>query len=229
MPPRLRALIERQTLADQVYGSIKKAIVEGDLRPGERLREAEIALSLGASRTPVREALSRLEQEGLVQSLKTGGSTVVELSENEMREIFGLIQVLETYASRLAAERITPKQLERLDVVCSRAEQLASTEREKISELNWKFHELLIEVSGNQRLQTLISSLRSAMQPYRALTLHSSKFRGQSVKDHRRVIELLQKRDADGLATLMSAHLGVAQEATLDGIRAQAERLARAK
>jgi DNA-binding GntR family transcriptional regulator len=226
-PLRLDAVTERLTLADQVYVSIKKAIIEVDLRPGERLREVEVAASLGVSRTPVREALSRLEQEGLVQSLKTGGVIVVELSKSEMREIFGLIQVLETYAVRLASEKISPKQLEKLDAVCSKAEQVVNSDLEKLSELNRKFHELLIEAADNQRLQALIGNLRSAMQPYRALTLQSKKFREQSVRDHRRVVELLQKGDAENLALLMTKHLAEAQEVTLEGIQAQAERIAR--
>ncbi len=227
MPRKLRAITQRQTLADQIYASLKQAIVAGDLRPGERLKEAEVALSLGASRTPVREAFSRLEHEGLVRSLRSGGSTVVELSETEMREIFGLIQVLETYAVRLASERITSSQIERLDEVCRRAEQLTESDREKLGELNRKFHQLVIEASGNQRLQILVGSLRSAMQPYRALTLQSQKFRAASVQDHRRMIELLQAADAEALGRLMTAHLETAQQVTLDGIMAQAQRLAR--
>ena len=229
---RLTAVTERLTLADQVYVSIKKAIIEVDLRPGERLREVEIAASLGVSRTPVREALSRLEQEGLVQPLKTGGVIVVELSKGEMREIFGLLQVLETYAVRLASEKISQKQLERLDSVCSRAEEVVQNDLEKLGDLeklsglNQKFHELLIDAAANQRLQALIGNLRSAMQPYRALTLQSRKFREQSVRDHRRLVELLQNGDAEELALLMTKHLGEAQDATLEGIEAQAQRIA---
>ena len=226
---RLDAVSERLTLADQVYSSIKKAIIDGDLRPGERLREVEIAATLGASRTPVREALSRLEQDGLVQSLKTGGSIVVELSIPEMREIFDLIQVLETYAVRAACDRITPKQLEKLDTVCAKAEQAVKTNYDKVSELNRTFHELIIEAAGSQRLKVLIGNLRSAMQPYRALTLHSNKFREQSVRDHRQIVKLLKNGDVEALGALMGKHLGEAQEATLEGIQAQAERLSRSK
>ncbi len=225
-PLRLAAVTERLTLADQVYSSIKQAIISGDLRPGERLREVEVAASLGASRTPVREALSRLEQDGLVKSLKTGGSIVVELSINEMREIFDLIQVLETYAVKAASERITPNQLEKLDMVCSRAERAAINNYETVGELNRTFHELIVDAAGSQRLKVLIGNLRSAMQPYRALALHSKKFREQSVRDHRRMIDLLKNGDTESLGLLMAKHLGEAQEATLEGIRAQAERFA---
>jgi DNA-binding GntR family transcriptional regulator len=226
-PLRLDAVMERLTLADQVYSSIKKAIIEGDLRPGERLREVEVAASLGASRTPVREALSRLEQDGLVQSLKTGGSVVVELSISEMREIFDLIQVLETHAVRMASERITPKQLEKLDTVCSRAEQALKVDQDKVGELNRIFHELIIDAAGSQRLKLVIGNLRSSMQPYRALALQSNKFREHSVSDHRRVVNLLKLGESEKLGMLMAKHLAEAQEATLEGIEAQMERHAR--
>jgi DNA-binding GntR family transcriptional regulator len=226
MSAKLRATVERQTLAEQVYTSLKKAIVSGDLQPGERLKELEIARSLGASRTPVREAMSWLEQEGLLQPLRSGGLTVVELSEVDVEEIFGLIQVLESYASRLAAERVSEKQLERMEAVCQRAEELSDDERERLSELNWKFHELLIEAADNRRLQDLIRNLRSAMQPYRAVTLTSDEFRGRSVADHREMIALLRAKAGDRVERLMFEHIGIARRVTLAGLRDRADRLA---
>lgn len=224
MSAKLRATVERQTLADQVYLSVKNAIVTGELQPGERLKELDIARSLGASRTPVREALSWLEQEGLLQPLRAGGLTVVELSEPDVQEIFGLLQVLESYAGRLAADRVTEKQLERMDAACQRAEQLAPDDRERLSELNWKFHELLIETAGNRRLQELIRNLRSSMQPYRAVTLTSESFRDRSVSDHRRIVALLRARDGAGVERLMFEHIGIAREVTILGLRERAAR-----
>lgn len=223
--PKLRDTVSRHTLAEQVYASLKRAIVNGDLQPGERLKELEIARSLGASRTPVREALSLLEQEGLVAALRSGGLTVVELAENDVEEIFGLIQVLESYAGRLAAERITEKQLERLDAVCRRAEQLGDDEHERLSELNWRFHELLIEASDQRRLQDLIRNLRAAMQPYRAVTLTFDEFRSRSVSDHREMIALLRARAGERLERLMFEHIGVARRVTIAGLRERAGRL----
>jgi DNA-binding GntR family transcriptional regulator len=226
VPPKLRATVERQTLAEQVYASLKKAIVSGDLQPGERLKELEIARSLGASRTPVREAMSWLEQEGLLKPLRSGGLTVVELSEVDVEEIFGLLQVLESYAGRLAADRITEKQLERMEAVCQRAEQLADGERERLSEVKWKFHELLIEAAENRRLQDLIRTLRASMQPYRAVTLTSDEFRGRSVADHREMISLLRAKAGDRVERLMFEHIGIARRVTIAGLRDRAGRLA---
>src|SRR5262249_42543927 len=123
---------------------------------------------------------------------------------------------------------ITAKQLEKLSACCTRAEQAVKSDADKVGELNRKFHELLIEASGNERLKAMIFNLRSAMQPYRALTLHSDRFRDQSVRDHRHILELLQRGETEELARLMDNHLRVAQEATLQGIEAQADRIARA-
>jgi DNA-binding GntR family transcriptional regulator len=225
VPPKLRITVERLTLADQVYTSLKKAIVNGDLQPGERLKELEIALSLGASRTPVREAFSRLQQEGLIRQVRSGGLVVVELSEDDVREIFGLIKALESYAARLAAERIGDRQLQRLRDICDEAAPLAESGREGLSELNYEFHQVLVQSTGQRRLQDLIVNLRTAMQPYRAVTLAKATFRTKSVKDHRQMLELLARRDGEGLARLVTEHLEAAQEITIAALRDQSWRL----
>src|ERR1035437_4546288 len=105
-----RTTIQRQTVTDQVHRRLKQAIIDGEFQAGERLVEVDIAVRLGASRTPVREALSKLEQEGLVTPVRFGGLAVAKLSEVDVVEIFSLIRLLESYAGRLAAERATNKQ-----------------------------------------------------------------------------------------------------------------------
>ncbi|MGH9323748.1 MAG: GntR family transcriptional regulator [Vicinamibacteria bacterium] len=218
--------MERQTLAVQVYASLKKAILEGDLLPGERLKELEIAQSLGASRTPVREALSKLEIEGLLKPLSSGGLTVVELSEGDVREIFGLIRVLESHAARLAAARVTAEELSRLESLCHYAEQDDESGSERLIELNRRFHEAFIACSGSQRLQDMLSNLRAAMQPYRIVSLGSAEFRRITIRDHRGMIEALRVRDADRLCRLVEDHLSLAERTTLTNVHLQAERLA---
>jgi DNA-binding GntR family transcriptional regulator len=222
---KLRLTVERLTLADQVYTSLKKAIVEGDLKPGERLKETEIALSLGASRTPVREALSRLQQEGLVRKMRSGGLTVVQLSEDDVREIFGLIMSLESHAARLAAERVTAEQVEHLRSICDRADALVKSGADGLNEVNYQFHHALIEATGQRRLGEMLRNLRTAMQPYRAVTLATPRFRAQSVKDHRAMVDRLARGDAEGLAALVVEHLQTAQEVTIDALSDQRWRL----
>ena len=216
--------VERNTLADQVYSFLKKGIISGDLQPGERLKELEIAQSLGASRTPVREALSRLEQEGLVQPFPSGGLTVVKLSANDVKEIYGLLRVLESYGIRLAAERITPKQLERLEALCDRAEQLGTEDIDRLIELNGRFHELLIEVTAHRRLRELVGQLRTALQPYRIVTMlrpdfHGSpQFRDLMVRQHSEIAKALRARDVDRLVEIVVEHNELGERTTLSHV-----------
>lgn len=213
--------VERLTLAEQVYSALKKGILEGDLRPGERLKELEIAQSLGASRTPVREALSKLEQEGLVQPFASGGLTVVELSEDDVVEIFGLLKVVESYAIRLAAEKITEKQLERLEGLCERAEQIGPNSVERLIEVNARFHHLLLEMTGHRRLIELVSQLRTALTPYRVVTImapafqESTQFQQLMVRDHHDIVEAFRARDVERLVKLICDHNDRASNATL--------------
>jgi DNA-binding GntR family transcriptional regulator len=211
-----------------VYESLKNAIVEGELRPGQRLKELEVAKQLGASRTPVRGAFSRLEQEGLVCPLRSGGLIVVEFSEQDVLEIFGLIRVLESYAAWLAAEKITPKQIDQLEAICNRAEQFTETGGDRFNDQSRRFHSLLVEIAGHKRLQDLIVNLRVVMQPYRVISLNLVELRRSSVRDHRRMIETLRAHDAWPLERLMSEHLDAAQSIALTAIREQAQRLAAA-
>lgn len=217
-------MVERHTLAEQVYASLKKAMLEGDLRPGERVKELEIARSLGASRTPVREALSRLEQEGLVQPFPSGGLTVVELSSNDIEQLYGLLKVVEPYACELALENITEKQLEKLESICARAEELPKEDNERRIDLNRRFHEMLIEVTGHRRLIELVTNLRSAMQPYRVITMNSPEFQsspeflGLMVRDHTEIAQALRARDKERLIGLVHAHDEVAKRSLIDFI-----------
>ena len=217
-------MVERHTLADQVYASLKKAMLEGDLRPGERLKELEIAQSLGASRTPVREALSKLEQEGLLQPFPSGGLTVVELSPNDVEQIFGLLKVVEPYACKLALENITEKQLEKIESICARAEELTREENERRIDLNQRFHAMLIEVTGHRRLIELVTNLRSAMQPYRIITMNSPEFQTSPeflelmVRDHTEITRALRARDEERLVELILAHNEVAKRSLIDFI-----------
>jgi DNA-binding GntR family transcriptional regulator len=226
MKSKLRVTVERRTLAEQIYTSLKQAIVKGDLRPGERLKEIELAQTLGASRTPVREALSWLERERLVTPVAFVGLIVSELSESDVRDIFGLLRVLESYGARLAADHITPAQLNKLEANCTRADEFARKGDDRISDLNWDFHELLVESSGNKRLQEMVHSLRASMRPYRAVMLNSSQFREHSVEDHRELVALLRAKNHDKLEQLMAHHLEEAEEVTLQGLQERARRLA---
>lgn len=167
-----------------------------------------------------------LEQEGLVRPLPIVGLTVAELSEADMDEVFGLLTVLESYAARLAVAHMTEKQIKRLEAACDQSEEVVNTGGDRLSERNWRFHELLVEGSGNGRLQGIVRNLRAAMQPYRAMTLTSTRFRKQSVVDHRKIVALLRAKSTDRLEAFVATHLKFAREVTVAALRERASRLA---
>ena len=147
-------------MAQQAYRLIRQAILQRRFGPGQRLIETELAVMLGVSRTPVREALSKLEVDGLVDLQPTGGVIVRDI-EKELAEIYELRQRIEGYAANLAAQRITREELARLDEVCARALAAVDTgELEGRVELNNAFHRLLTEASRSPRLIRLTNSYR---------------------------------------------------------------------
>ena len=217
--PLKAASIKRHSVTEQVHERLKKAIIDGTLKPGERLVEGELAAMLGASRTPVREALSKLEQEGLVQPLRFGGLAVVELSEHDVSEIFGLIRVLECYAARLAAERATDAQIARMQLLCTRAAQLGEEETDRLGELNRQFHQQLVEAADHKRVRELISTLRSSMRPYRLLSLASAEFRQQTIRDHNAMLDAIRGRNPGLVEEIMRDHLTLAEQISLKHLR----------
>jgi DNA-binding GntR family transcriptional regulator len=219
MVPLKRSTIQRQTVTEQVHRHLKQAIIEGEFQPGDRLVEVEIAARLGASRTPVREALSKLEQEGLVTPVRFGGLAVAQLSEVDVVEIFSLIKLLESYAGRLAAERATDKQLAKLEQLCKRAEQLPDIDTERLAELNQQFHEQVVEAAGHKRLRELIMTLRTSLRPYRLVSLESSEFRKKCVLDHRALVDAVRARKGEQVEQMMFAHLNIAEQVALDRMR----------
>src|SRR5579871_496410 len=195
-----------EPVAVQAYRLIRQAILQGQFSPGQRLIETELAAMLGVSRTPVREALSKLEVDGLVDLLPTGG-LVVRNIENELVEIYGLRQRVEGYAANLAARRITADELAALEDVCSAAlAALDSRGLEERAELNNTFHRRLTEASHSPRLIRLTNSYREYFLNARFLGLYD---REAAVKQHRQhceILEAVRQHRADRAERLVAEH-----------------------
>jgi DNA-binding GntR family transcriptional regulator len=155
-------LPERQTLAESVTDSLRQAIYLGRFRPGERLPQAHIAAELGVSQAPVREALTNLEREGLVERTANQGAMITALSRADIEEIGVLRPVLEALAVRLAIIHATPEDLANLDENV-RATAEAKTP-EETARLDLRFHELLMLAARNRRLLACWRSLMSPIQ-----------------------------------------------------------------
>ncbi|MEO8898684.1 MAG: GntR family transcriptional regulator [Candidatus Dormibacter sp.] len=196
---------------DQAYDAIRQALVTGDYPAGAHLREEELAATIGVSRTPIREALRRLDAEGILKFVRNRGATVPEWSERDVGEIFELRALLESYSARLAAERIDDDVLARLGELADQMDELRISPRSKrfdaITELNNQFHRGILVAADNRRLIPLLAGVVQiplVLQTFRRYTADDLQ---HSFQQHRDVLQALRNHDADWAEAAMRAHL----------------------
>jgi DNA-binding GntR family transcriptional regulator len=192
-------------VAEQVYRHLRQAILLETIKPGSRLRETEIAAALKVSRTPVREAISRLIGDWLVRALSTGGVEVIDPTE-EIAEIYYIREALEICAGRLAATRITPEQLAKLDELSKSARNASFRERVR---LNQEFHLTIAEASGSKRLLAMVRSFREYFLSSRWVSREESKFFKRAVEDHKKIVAALRARSPERVERALRAHLKI--------------------
>ena len=155
-------------LRDVVFNTLRKAILRGNLEPGERLREIHLADKLGVSRTPIREAIRKLELEGLVVMIPRKGAVVAEITEKSLRDVLEVRRALEALAVRLACEKILDAEVEELKVAAERFEEALETgDVTAFAEADVRFHDIIYRATDNQRLIQLLYNLREQMYRYR--------------------------------------------------------------
>lgn len=199
--------VERvQRVADQVYRSLRRSIIFGELAPGTRLRELEVAAALKVSRTPVREAISRLIGDGLVRELATGGVEVVD-ARAELVDIFHIREALEGCAARLAAERISSEQLTALADIIAEAERTHYSAIEERVSLNQRFHLTIADASGSRRLRDLLVGFREFFMNLEWLHRKDERSAQQSLKEHKTIFLALRARAGDRAEQAMRRHM----------------------
>lgn len=207
-PLAARLLGSQTSLADRVHATLREQIIDGSLPPGTRLSEPVIAVELGVSRTPVREALGRLQQEGLVTRYRGGGLHVAGLTQKEAAEIIGIRAVLEGYAARLAAERITPAELERASAAhLAAAEAIEREDVDRVLEANTVFHDTINSASHSTRCVAMIAELRDWVLRYRAQVLADAASRRRSFEQHAEILAALERREGEAVESLVRAHI----------------------
>ena len=207
------------SLADRVYSTLRQEIVSGALQPGTRLSEPVLAAELSTSRTPVREALRRLEQDGLVEKSQGGGLQVAALTRDGAAEIMGIRSALEAYAAGLAAQRITDEELLTLREAHRRAE--AALENDDMDELvraNTVFHDGVTAASHTPRCSALIAGLQDWVLRYRPAALADEAVRRRSFAEHAEILDALERSDAERAETLMRAHILDSMRGVVDAI-----------
>lgn len=208
---------ERKSLGQHVFENLKNAIVKGDMQPGGRLIESRLAETLGISRTPVREAIHKLEREGYLRKLSRGGFSVLGLSREDVEETFGIRSVLESYAARLAAEKHRKADLKPLEKKINLYQKhLDCRDHDALPDINTEFHDMLYALSRSPKLIHMINNLRDQIYRFRQLLLRDEKMARMSNEDHKQMLERIRLRDADGVERLVREHLSRGQKAVMD-------------
>lgn len=211
--------------SEQAYQQVRAAIVENRYPPGSRLVEARIAEDLGLSRTPVREALRRLEAEGLVLSEPNRGAMVRPLSETEVVDLYGLRIRLESYAAEVAAERATEEELAALFEAVEefsaarKAKNATSIEGvRRIHEANRRIHDGILDAARHRRLTTMLHRTVDIPLVFQAFQSFGAAEMERSDTFHRLIVEAMYRRDGGRAGALMAEHIAQGRDTVLDNI-----------
>ena len=201
--------------AQKAYRLVRERILSGAYPPSLRITEQEIADASGVSRTPVREALQRLQNEGFVRVAVNQGAVVVDWDDDDARDVFELRALLEPYGAARAASRISEDGIETLRTLAT-AQYRESKKRKpdymtRIGELNSRFHRALHEFADSQRLSMLMPMLIEAPLVMRTFTKYDETELLRSASHHLELVDALEARDAEWAAAIMRAHIHAAQ------------------
>jgi DNA-binding GntR family transcriptional regulator len=196
---------------DKAYQAVRERILRGVYPAASRITEQEIAAAAGVSRTPVREALRRLEAEGLVEFVPNQGAIVTDWSEDDRDDVFELRALLEAYGASRAAHRITPEGLAELKEL-AREQYQESMQRadgylDRIGELNTRFHRHLHAFAGSARLVTALASLIEAPLMMRTFEKYEGEDLVRSASHHLEIVRALEAHDSEWAASVMRSHI----------------------
>lgn len=196
--------------ADKAYEVIRSALLRGELTDGARLKEKDLAESIGVSRTPVREALRRLNAEGLIEFTSNHRAAVALWSGENVDDLFSLRARLESFAAKLASERITADKIAELEGLAESMEQAARANRvsfDRISQLNGQFHKIILEASGSKRLRALMAGLIELPIILRTYHHYTPDELSRSFGHHREMISAFQAHDGEWARCVMTSHI----------------------
>ncbi|MHB8172417.1 MAG: GntR family transcriptional regulator [Thermincolia bacterium] len=207
-------------LREIVFESLREAIINGNLKPGERMMEIQLAEEMGVSRTPVREAIRKLELEGFVVMVPRKGAYVASISIKDIADVFEIRAALESLAAGLAAERITEDELESMERSLVRvAEATEANDLESLINMDTDFHEILYKASRNERLVQIISNLREQIQRFRTTSLAHPGRMKVALEEHKQIVEAISQRDVEAARNLAREHIENAENSMLESIR----------
>jgi DNA-binding GntR family transcriptional regulator len=199
------------TAAERAYGELRRRILDGRLPPGHRLKEAELAAELGLSRTPVRDALSRLTVEGLLDFRANAGATVAVWAERQIELMFRIRSLLEPLAAEVAAPQITDAEVEEMRRLCAVMEEAARRETpadlNRLAEANGRLHRMIIEATHSDQLIKLATLALDTPLSLRIFSRYTTAEIARSMRHHREIVDALSHRDPAWAASAMRTHI----------------------
>lgn len=195
-------------LRDVVFNTLRRAILRGELKPGERLMEIQLANKLGVSRTPIREAIRKLELEGLVLMIPRKGAEVAEITEKNLRDVLEVRCALEELAVQLACDRIDKEEVSGLHAAADHfRDVLDSDDITLIAQADEAFHDVIFTATDNGRLIQLLNNLREQMYRYRIEYLKKKECYSQLLAEHKAIIEAIESHDKGKATEITGQHI----------------------
>ena len=206
-------------LREVVSETLRQAIRDGIFKPGERLMEIPLSEELGVSRTPIREAIRKLELEGFVIMIPRRGTDVADISLKDISQVFEIRSALEELAGALAAERITAEEIEYLErMLVEIGTYIEKKDMDRIVEADVNFHEVLYKASRNERLVEIIHNLREQTLRFRTVSMNQPGRLAKTWEEHRLLVEAIADRDANKARKIARLHMEHSEQALLTGM-----------
>lgn len=195
-------------LRDVVFNTLREAILKGELKPGERLMELQLASKLGVSRTPIREAIRMLEQEGLAVTIPRKGAEVAKMTLKDMEDVLEVREALDELSAKIACSKISDEQLQNLKKIRDEFKQsLDCGDVKKIAEEDVRFHDAIYEATDNAKLVAMTNNIREQMYRYRVEYLKNPDNYPVLIAEHDAIVSALEARDIDKVTAEMHTHV----------------------
>ncbi|MCT4566187.1 MAG: GntR family transcriptional regulator [Maledivibacter sp.] len=203
-------------LREIVFEYLRNSILSGELEPGERLMELQLAQQLGVSRTPIREAIRKLELEGFVEMLPRKGAYVADVSIKDILDVLEVRMFLEGLATNLAAERMTDEEIEELKVILQKFEdEIETMEKQEMIKLDNKFHDTIIKGSRNNKLMQIVQGLQEQFQRFRVIYFNEYSEHQDLIKYHRAIVKAIADRDSKKAQEYAQTHVEMIEESII--------------
>ncbi len=205
------------SLTDQVHKELRHSIITGEMPGGTRLVESTLASEMEVSRTPVREALHKLELEGLLYSIPRAGYIVEEMSEHDIRDLFKTRKAVEQIAAKWAVEYITPEELQTLNKNLDMSEEIFRTGQiGKMAEFDTKFHKVIYKAARSKSLYQICKTLGDHTLKYRIALIDLPEMARRTIDDHKRIYQALFEKDSEELDKAVQHHMEQAKVNIID-------------